>query len=375
MDPVVSATFVLADAIAKGLETGEIIRFGGIVREAATGRVVTFLREAGSNAAQIPQRFQQAEALLQVGSAASVLGLGVSVMGFAVINQRLNELEKRLKQAEELLKKIDRKIDLGYYANFKAALGLAGNAFKMSQSNNRRDSALQAINRFLEAEHIYADYTDRELEQKSQVADEYLLTLCLAYIAEARCYLELGEHDTALHRFQEGSFIVRERIQKYIELLLTSNPAAYLQPHLKEQTDLRRLTRIYQWIDPTLDENAVFQMQRENLFKMAQEPNKWVESLPPAIVTRLEVKGGLFGPNQGDLKREADKRLPEVLEVMESMVETNRRFESYQAEVHAIAQLGISFHDWLQLAPAEKKPEGAELMYIIPSKPIDMAVA
>lgn len=89
-----------------------------------------------------------------------------------------------------------------------------------------------------------------------------------------------------------------------------------------------------------------------------------------AIVTRVEVKGGLFGTNQGDLKREVNKRLPEVLEVMESMVETNRRFESYQTEVHAIAQFGISFHDWLQLAPTEKKPDGAELMYIIPPKPI-----
>ncbi len=375
MEPTtISVLLTLGNELVKKLESGELAQIGGVIREVSTGRIVAFLREASSGAARIPQQLQQAQTLLQVGSAASVLSLGVSVMGFAVINQRLNELEKRLKQAEEVLKKINRKIDLGYYANFKAALSLASNAFKMSQSNNRRDSALQAINRFLEAEHIYADYTDQELEQKSQVADEYLLTLCLAYIAEARCYLELGEHDTALHRFQEGSFIVRERIQKYIELLLTSNPAAYLQPHLKEQTDLRRLTRIYQWIDPTLDENAVFQMQRENLFKMAQEPNKWVESLPPAIVTRLEVKGGLFGVNQGDLKREADKRLPEVLEVMESMVETNLRFESYQAEVTAIAQLGISFHDWLQLAPAEKKLDGADLMYIIPPKPIDMAV-
>ncbi len=56
------------------------------------------------------------------------------------------------------------------------------------------------------------------------------------------------------------------------------------------------------------------------------------------------------------------------------MVETNCRFEAYQAEVAAIAQLGISFHDWLQLAPAtEEKPEGAELMYVIPSKPIEGA--
>lgn len=375
MDPVVSATFVLADAMAKGLESGELIRLGGVIREAATGRVVTFLREAGSNAAQIPQRLQQAEALLQVGSAASVLSLGVSVMGFALVMHRLNELEKRLKQAEELLKKIDRKIDLSFYANFRAALDLANIAFTTSQQKNRERAAFQAIDRFLAAQHHYFEYADTELGQGSQIADEYLLTLSLAYIAEARCHLELGEPDTAMSRFQEGAIRIRSCIQRYIELLLTSNPAIYLQPQFKEQIDLRRLTQVYQWLDPNLDENAVFQMQRENLFKIAQDSNKWVESLPSAIVTRVEVKGGWFGPNQEELKKEANKRLPEVLEVMESMVETNRRFEAYQAEVAAIAQLGISFHDWLQLAPAGKKPEAAELMYIIPSKPIQMAAA
>ena len=275
-----TTTFVLPNWIAEGLASGNYERVGGVVRDHLTKQVVAWLREGGSIPRQglplpadpvtgvlnlivsavntgvsvkgfadvkqklggIEQTLQQVQGVLQVTSAASVLNLGISVMGFAVISQRLNELEKRLKKAEELLKKIDRKIDLGFYANFKAALGLAVSAFTMSQSTNRRDSALQAINRFLEAEHIYADYTDKELEQKSQIADEYLLTLSLAYLAEARCYLELGEHDIALHRFQQGSFIVRERIQKYVELLLTSNPAAYLQPHLKEQTDLRRLT-------------------------------------------------------------------------------------------------------------------------------------
>jgi len=376
MEPVVSATFFLANAIVKGLESGEFVRWGGVIREASSGRIVTFLRETGSTATQIPQRLQQAEALLQVGSAASVLSLGVSVMGFALVMQRLNELEQRLKQAEELLKKIDRKIDLGFYANFRAALDLANIAFTTSQQKNRERAAFQAIDRFLAAQHHYFDYANTELAQGSQIADEYLLTLCLAYIAEARCHLELGEPDTAMSRFQEGATKIRACIQRYIELLLTSNPAVYLQPQFKEQIDLRRLTRIYQWIDPTLDENAVFQMQRENLFKIAREPNKWVESLPAAILTRVEVQGGWLGPSQDDLRREANNRLPNLLEVMESMVETNRRFEAYQAEVAAIAQLGISFHDWLQLAPAtEEKPEEAELMYIIPSQPLDVAVA
>ena len=86
-------------------------------------------------------------------------------MGFAVINQRLNEWEQRLQQAQEVLNKINRKIDFGFYANFRAALGLAVNAFQMNKRENRENMAIQAINRFLEAEHIYIDYTNKELEQ------------------------------------------------------------------------------------------------------------------------------------------------------------------------------------------------------------------
>lgn len=455
MSLAVTATFVLADWIVKGLADGTFERVGGVIRDVATKQVVTWLKESGGNAAPLPiqngsssqllniiisganlltsgvnagisgkefanvnhhlegieraslgntaissanlvasvantalsakgltnvnhrlggieQQLQQAQGILQITSATSILSLGVSVMGFAVVNQRLNELEQRLKQSEESLNKIDRKIDIGYYANFKAALGLAVNAFTMNKAENRDRMAVEAINRFLEAEHIYTDYTDKELEIGSQIADKYLLTLSLAYIAEARCHLELGEPETALIRFQEGVLILRSRIQKSVELLLTSNPAVYLHPRYKGQIDLRRLTRIYQWLDPNLDENAVFEMQRENLVALVQEPNKWVDSLPSAVVERTEIKWGLFGKNPtpltGRFEKEAYNRLPQALETMESLIETNRRFEAYQAEVQAIAQLGISFHDWLKLTPSEIKPEGAELMFITPVK-------
>jgi hypothetical protein len=195
-------------------------------------------------------------------------------------------------------------------------------------------------------------------------------------LAEVRCYLELEEHDTVLRRFQEGARVIRSRIHKYVEILLTSNPAAYLQCQFTGLIDLRRLTRIYQWIDPALDENAVFELQRKNLFKIAEDPKKWLDSLPAAILTRVEVEGSWFGPSDEDLKKEAYKRLPQVFEVIESMVETNRRFDAYQIELQAISQLGISFHDWLKLTPStENKPDGAELMYIIPSQPLDLQLS
>ena len=373
----VTVTFMLADWIVKGIADGTFERVGGVIRDVKTKQIVSWLREQGANNStakqleELGRSLQVTQGILQVTSAVSILNLGVSVIGFVVIAQRLKELEQRLQQAQKLLNNINRKIDLSFYANFRAAIELATNAFTMTKIENRRSSALQAINRFLEAEHIYTEYTDIEIEQKSQIADEYLLTLSLAYLAEARCYLELEEHDTALRRFQEGSRVIRSRIQKYVKLLLTFNPAVYLQPQFRGQIDLRRLTRIYQWLNPTLDENAVFDMQRMNLFMLAKDPNKWVESIPAAIWdSKVDWVGKAIWD---DPKPQIYARLPKTLEVVESMIETNRRFESYQTEVQAISQLGISFHDWLKLTPStEIKPDGAELMYIIPSKPLEL---
>lgn len=373
----VTVTFMLADWIIKGLTDGTLERVGGVIRDVSTKQIVSWLREQGSNNSttnqlgELGRSMVVTQGILQVTSAVSILNLGVSVIGFAVIAQRLKELEQRLQQAQKLLNHINRKIDLSFYANFRAAIELATNAFTMTKTENRRSSALQAINRFLEAEHIYTEFTDIEIEQKSQIADEYLLTLSLAYLAEARCYLELEEHDTALRRFQEGSIVIRSRIQKYVELLLTSNPAVYLQPQFRGRINLRRLTRIYQWLDPTLDENAVFDMQRMNLFILVKDSNKWVESIPAAIWdSKVDWVGKALWD---DPKPQIYARLPKTLAVMESMIETNRRFESYQTEVQAISQLEISFHDWLKLTPStEIKPDGAELMYIIPSKPFEL---
>jgi tetratricopeptide (TPR) repeat protein len=294
----VTVTFMLADWIAKGLKDGTFERVGGVIREVASKKIVTWLRDNRSLAPQamsfatnpvtgvlnlivsrantaistkgfadvnrrlggieqdlgvIGQSLQVTQGILQITTAASVLNLGVSVMGFAVISQCINEIENQLKQAAELLNKINRKIDLSFYANFHAGIELALNAFTMTRVENRRSSALQAINRFLEAEHIYKDYTVNELSQKSPIIDKYILTLSLAYIAEARCHLELEEHETALRRFQEGAKFIRLLLQKYIELMLTSNPAAYLHPQFKGQIDLHKLTQIYQWIDPNFN--------------------------------------------------------------------------------------------------------------------------
>ncbi len=364
----VNATYGVSEEISVGLSNGNLERIGGFIRDRKTSKVVACVRETTPN-------ISPASKLLRIGASASVLNLGITMMGFAIVNQRLNNIEQRLQSIEEFLSKINRKIDLGYYANFRSALDLANDAIHIKDSQARKGITINAITKLKDASYIYTDYVDKELEQGSKIAGKYLQTLVLAYVAEARCYLEIEAPELALTLLQTKATELRPRIQKYVELLLTSNPAVYLHPQFKDQIDLRRLTQILQWIDPALDENAVFDLQRENLVNFLQDTNKWVDSLPSAILDRVEVPWGMFGPNPEHLKEEAYKRLPQVLEEIEYMIETYRRFEAYQGEVQAINQLGISFQEWSKLAPSEAKPDEADLMYIIPEKALDIVFA
>jgi hypothetical protein len=311
-------------------------------------------------------------------------------MGFLVIKKRLGVIEQQLEQAQGVLQTIDYKIDLSFYANFRAALDLTCNTFTMTSSENRKMSAMQAINRFLEAEHHYTTLADIEIVNGSLVADEYLSTLCLAYVTEVRCYLELEELDTAQSRMQEGVAALRPRYEKHVNTLLTPNPAAYLHPSLKEHVGLKHLTKVYQWLEPGLDESDVFEMQRGNLFNLAQKPEEWINSLPQAIclpkdashskalnnlakyskkfIRALPVSG--LKTNSQENERHSPEseiygQLPAVMGLMESLVEDDNRLAMYESELEIINRLGMSFQEWRQLAPpSTTQGNGTDLIYI-----------
>ena len=395
----INVTFDVPKHIAQGIATGKYERMGGVVREMGSKQVVMWLKEGLETSNQTLSNILAPSTLNATASTAlaittpvtSILNLAVSTMSFIVIKKRLGVIEQQLEQAQEILQTTDYKIDLSFYANFRAALDLAYNAFTMTHSENRKMSAMQAINRFFEAEQHYTSLADIEINNGSLIADEYLSTLCLAYATEVRCYLELEELDTAQRRMQEGVAVLQPRIEKHINTLLTSNPAAYLHPSLKEHIGLKQLTKIYQWLDPNLDESDVFEMHRENLFNLAQKPKEWMNSLPQAIrtpknVTMLDklakqskkITGVIPSISKNSEAETASKEsipqspelgiyghLPKTMELMESMIEEQNRFTMYESELEMIHQSGMSFHEWQQLEPpitAEKnKPE---LVYI-----------
>ena len=364
----ITTSFALPDSIAEPLAIGMYERVGGVVRDTQTKQVVAWLRETNPDLSILN--------LNPVGTLSSVLNLGfsalnlaVSVSGFHQVNKRLSKIEGELKKIKEQLSKdhqeLAKKIDFTFYANFRAALNLAENAFTMADIDNRRASAMQAINRFLEAEEYYIAYADEDLDKKGWTVDEYLLTLALAYLSEVRCYLKLEEIPTAYRRIKQAEQLLQNRFQKYVTILLTSNPAAYLHPELKEEIDLTRLTNIFRWLDPKMNENTVYQQQRKNLFKIAYKPDDWKDSLPKAVWKHIQYKGypGTF------------LELPKVIQQMENMIETHQRIKGYRIEIESMMKLGISFVEWQKLTPLLelvgdneqiKQVEESKLIYLLP---------
>jgi len=401
-----SVVLGLPEKVRLGLESGLYERVGGVVRDAKTKQIVMWLREAGSsNLLQIPL-------LLQVGSVASLLNLGISAASLAVMVYRLGVIEDRLKQVQSALEVVGRRVNLLIDSNFRAALDMAANAFTMVGSEHRHASALIAVNRLLEAQHHYAALTDEHLAQGSQVADEHLLLLFMSYMVEARCYLELEELERARHRLQAGATVLLPRVRLYVTNLLTNNPAVYLQPALKNDIDLHRLTRIYRWLDPETDEIAVFELLREHIFQFNPDSDTWIDALPTSIwdpsiqlpakdgvrISLLNVRrwlgnttadaaSGIRSVAQGmqdqldrlstsleDYRSKAHQQLRQAMEEMEAMIESYERFIGYQDEIRGMLKNGMSFREWSNLKPQEALPsDQSVIVCLVPTRLVSTA--
>jgi hypothetical protein len=367
--------------LAEGLASGVLERIGGLIREVGSERIIAFVREL-REIGRLKDLAANVADLLVGGAGLGVLNLGVASMGFMVMHRRVDALVSRLQQTQAAVREINQKLDLGFYANLGAALNLADGAFAMRDRKNRDAHATEAINRLMAAIHHYSGLVRDAPYGGAHGADAYLATLCLAYAAVVRCYLELDELEHAERFLETRGAELEALVRRHVCTLLTSNPAAYLHPRLKGKVDLRRLTRVCRWMDPTMDENGVFEALRLGLAELIRDPEKWIESLAPSVwdpkVHRLQPKppGGYLAPLRnlglpainlrvpGFAQSEESKvfeRLPQVMDAVESLIEDARRFHAYRAEIGAVRRMGISFRVWENLpAPSES----SDLMFI-----------
>ena len=114
--------------------------------------------------------------LTQLSVATSLLNLSVTAVGFVMIMRQLQVIEQKLASIASLLAGVNRKLDLSFYATFEPLWSWPCTAFEMREESNRRITATQAINRFLEAKHHYLGLLDMEFDAGSWAVAQFIDT-------------------------------------------------------------------------------------------------------------------------------------------------------------------------------------------------------
>jgi hypothetical protein len=148
-----------------GVIAGNVIRYGCILCDARTGKIVGHLKQVLDISRSIPMnpigavstvgqliqtfathhqltRIQQTldhlKLISSVGAVASVAGLGVSVAGFALVLRRLERLQQGLNQAMERIRaqveKVQLKLDMLQMAQLRGAWEQLGGACQTNRS-------------------------------------------------------------------------------------------------------------------------------------------------------------------------------------------------------------------------------------------------
>ncbi len=396
----VEAVFQIPDWIANGLDNGNYERVGGVIREVDSKSVVAWLRETDFTQVSPGQMLSSASRLLKFGDVVGVLNLGVSVTGFTIILNRIKLLETSISEQNALLTQIDRKLDLSFYGNFVAAIRQANDAMMTQSPDTKRITATHAVNRMLEAQHYFEAECDAQIAAGSEIADKLISTLFLAYTAEIRCHIELGEMVLATSKLEQYSETMRTLVHAYLKKKYTAFDTNHLWCiDLSQCTDLvARIWRLEDSLEKDVRrlEMSSVKASDSDICKKQQAELERVENIlissknnqaqaqaqtgfsAFAKVTywNIEVASNKDAVNRTrkKIKEYRVKKqeyyaqtLPELLTKAEGVIEDMRRFEAYRDEVAALQQTGISLNEWQQLRPKNApKGQAANIFLLIP---------
>ncbi len=375
--PWISVQLEVAPRIMEGLANGTLTRMGGVVRDAATGEIVSHLKEIGNivnnpNLAggglkmlmdastgglasvgfgaldtvissqrhnQIMQQFSALTNLTTMVGGIGLINLGVSAVSLAVMVRRFNDIEKKIDRLFDEFEQ-DRE------ANLQAGLDAANDASTAAEAgdmSNAREYAVQAIDRLREARKIIHDNV-----KKSQSKNDN--KLLLAHLSRAmqvdavliRSYLENEDFANVKRRLSQGLPEYRKQAQLTVNRLLGDRRAVFFHPTVSDK-DLWRFVEIRRWLsDRDVDHNALLAEA-----VLAERHDFWnpdVIADIDATKKRRAIRKRLSRDSGSDYEN-----LPRHLRALadcDGLIENYRRMQGFQAEIEAIERLGISHSEW-----------------------------
>ena len=299
----------LADMVS-----GAVVRYGCILKDAASGRIVGHLKEVGQATvllsrlplpslgmvAQVGQwldthaqlrHIQTALSQLQligtVGAVAGVAGLGVSVAGFALVLNRLDRLESRLNDAMGTLRaeveRLHLKLDLLAAAELRSAWERLDGAASTDRPERVAESLKEADGVFQRYRHYYhALLTELRPASRPQLSFAQVRQLYGRFFACAAAELEANFllHDFARWRHRHEAIVgqlndgcvpdARDMLRRRVEAL-----------GLVPQGELEEMRREAGWTCEAVRESV-------DRLRTAGEEVRWVEErgLSPAEYIR-----------------------------------------------------------------------------------------
>ena len=228
--------FTVPSEFAAGYSSGSIERFGALLKDASTGKIVGHLQESGMGADllgnlvgdavnftdpvsalsslganyQLHEVKQMMEGLQMLGFAnlaVSVVGIGVSVAGFAVMNRRFDLLSDQISRLEKTIRRQFENLEWQFYrSHFSNLKGLMEHGRDLGYTEAGKEPWLELAGKLSQESAFFKDQLAHLLAQEG--FDARLFTeLAVAYgnanAARVQSFLMSGDLDAA-HKVAEA---------------------------------------------------------------------------------------------------------------------------------------------------------------------------
>lgn len=374
--PIYQVELEIPLRIALGLLTGEYKRWGGVIRESASGRIVAHLSEgariadetgltskllqsalraSSGNATgllnlaatawshrQIMSQLRRLQTLVGLLGAIGVLDLTLSAVSFALMLDRMKKLEK---QIEGLYEHVSREHRYDREAKLFAAIAAAEHTNEMAQTENRKSQARYAINALIEARpHIWRDvialYGSAPSPQNNLLMLGNLLQTMRLDTMLINSYLAIDELAMAKRYLETQMADIEQATRWLVHRCLGDRRAAFFHHESVPDDDLYRYIAIEQWLrgrDDVLLE-LVLANRLDFWNKDILEHGKGTKEKKKSL-GRLSFFKAADGDDDAPFQGTA-------LNQAELLIENLDRLRGFQAEIEAIARLGISADEW-----------------------------
>ena len=381
----------LPPKIAAGLISGELTRWGGVIRNSRTGQIVAFLREGGQIASNadlaigllksLTLASNQSSGILQgiitahaqYAAARQIRLLGselrfvrtLGLMNIAMTGLNLLALMAGLKRLEAQLNQIHERIikefNLDRMVDLKGALNLAKLAEELNEAVNRRDFARKAIGSLDRGkQHILSNYSvltsGNANAQQLEAAQAHLFLAMQADIVRVRCMMEIDEAESAVLTLESLVKDYEVLTRELIDLWLGEHRAVYFHPLMDKET-VQDYVLVEQWLrgndDVLLD---LLEELRQDFWN--REVDRTVRRPKPFKSILHEI---FRVSSRGDAGQKKVLLHIFALENAEVLIENHRRLQGFAFELQELQRRNrlarpeerISFSEWNNLVDSD----------------------